>query len=437
MIKKLSAQKPEFTSLLTDSGFFPGFLESQAPNPQTGRYSILMAAPAIEHHAFDAKALTELLTVIDQKPQAVSASLPFEFGWLVYLSYECAGVFEKKLADLLPQDGSDPLAVAIYCQGAIIYDHVVQQTIITAENSTVMAAIEAKLNEAGDRSMSLKIPDMCCQVEDDNAFKKQVELAKKYIVDGDIYQANLSRQWRLKATQSVNPLAIFSALKLKNPAPFAALLQTPHWSLVSASPERLVQVKSGAVSTRPIAGTRPRGTTAEKDKSLISELLNTPKEQAEHVMLIDLERNDIGRVSKKGTVKVDELMVIESYPTVHHIVSNVVGELLPEASVVDVLRSLFPGGTITGCPKVRCMEVIAELEQRPRGFYTGSLGYINHDGQMDFNILIRSLAVSDSEVKLYAGAGIVHDSESSAELKETGHKAKGLLNVLQAGADSD
>lgn len=437
MVKKWLAQKPEFTTLLADSGFFPGFLESQAPNPKTGRYSILMAAPAIERHAFDANSVTELLDVINQKPQPESSVLPFEYGWLVYLSYECAGVFEKKLADLLPQNQTEPLAVAIYCQGAIVYDHEKHKTTITAENSTVLAAIETKLNEAGDKPMSVAIPEMQSLEEDDETFKSQVEWAKKYIVDGDIYQANLSRQWRLTANQSVNPLAIFSALKVKNPAPFAALMQTPHWSLVSASPERLVQVKSGNVSTRPIAGTRPRGITTAKDHFLISELLNTPKEQAEHVMLIDLERNDIGRVSKKGSVRVDELMVIESYPTVHHIVSNVTGELLPDATVVDILGSLFPGGTITGCPKVRCMEVIAELEQRPRGFYTGSLGYINHDGQMDFNILIRSLAVVDDEVKLYAGAGIVHDSEPLAELKETGHKARGLLNVLQNGVVSD
>ncbi|WP_154223279.1 chorismate-binding protein [Marinicella rhabdoformis] len=431
MVVKAINKKPDFQSLATDSGFFPVLLESQSNNPQTGRYSILMAAPASEQFAYDLSGLNKLLNCIDQTPKAQSSVLPFEFGWMVYLAYECAAVFEEKLAGQLPKLTDEPLAVAIYCQGAVLYDHIDKKTYITAEDEVTAAAIASKVDNLDGKAASLK-GCFSCQEEAPTPFKEQVKRAKEYIVSGDIYQANLSRQWNLSAEESICPLAVFAAMKAKNPAPFAALLQTPLWSMVSSSPERLVQVKSGQVSTRPIAGTRPRSEDADKDRALIEELLNTPKEQAEHVMLIDLERNDIGRVSKKGTVHVDELMVIESYPTVHHIVSNVVGQLIPGATVVDVLRSLFPGGTITGCPKVRCMEVIAELEQRPRGFYTGSIGYINHDGQMDFNILIRSLAISDGNVRLFAGAGIVHDSDPDAELIETRHKARGLLRVLGA-----
>ncbi len=431
MIVKAINKKPDFQSLATDSGFFPALLESQSINPQTGRYSILMAAPLSEQYAYDLSGLKKLLKSIDQIPQIISSELPFEFGWMVYLAYECAAVFEEKLADQLPELSDEPLAVAVYCQGAIIHDHIDGKTYITAEDELTWNAIATQVSRSGEQVDSLAVK-FDCQEEAPDPFKAHVRQAKEYIISGDIYQANLSRQWNLSAAEEVSPLAVFTAMKAKNPAPFAALLQTPHWSMVSSSPERLVQVKSGQVSTRPIAGTRPRSDDAEQDRALIDELLNTPKEQAEHVMLIDLERNDIGRVSQKGSVHVDELMVVESYPTVHHIVSNVVGQLNPDASVVDVLSSLFPGGTITGCPKVRCMEVIAEMEQRPRGFYTGSIGYINHDGQMDFNILIRSLAISDNKVRLFAGAGIVHDSDPSAELIETRHKAKGLLRVLGA-----
>lgn len=431
MIVKAINKKPDFQSLATDSGFFPALLESQSNNPQTGRYSILMASPASEQFAYDLVGLKKLLKSIDQIPQVKSSELPFEFGWMVYLAYECAAVFEEKLAGQLPKLSDEPLAVAIYCQGAIIHDHIEGKTYITAEDELTWNTIASKANRPAVQVDSLAA-QFVCQEGETEPFKAQVKQAKEYIVSGDIYQANLSRQWNLLAGEEVDPLSVFAAMKTKNPAPFAAILQTPHWSMVSSSPERLVQVKSGQVSTRPIAGTRPRSEDAEQDIALIEELLNTPKEQAEHVMLIDLERNDIGRVSQKGTVHVDELMVIESYPTVHHIVSNVVGQLCPDASVVDVLRSLFPGGTITGCPKVRCMEVIAELEQRPRGFYTGSIGYINHDGQMDFNILIRSLAISHNKVRMFAGAGIVYDSDPSAELIETRHKAKGLLRVLGA-----
>jgi anthranilate synthase component 1 len=211
------------------------------------------------------------------------------------------------------------------------------------------------------------------------------------------------------------------------------LATLPGTSVLSTSPERLVAVRSGRIESRPIAGTRAR---RGDDATVIQELIENVKERAEHVMLVDLERNDLGRVSVGGTVRVDEYMVVESYAHVHHIVSNVVGEVRPDATPGDIVRALFPGGTITGCPKVRCMEIIAALEGRPRGAYTGSLGYLGCDGRMDLNILIRTAMVSDTpkgrELSILAGAGIVADSDPQRELEETRAKARGLLRALGA-----
>jgi anthranilate synthase component 1 len=200
--------------------------------------------------------------------------------------------------------------------------------------------------------------------------------------------------------------------------------------VVSASPERLVSVRGDLVETRPIAGTRPRFAGHEDDSARIRELIGNPKERAEHVMLIDLERNDLGRVCVPGSVEVDELMTVESYAHVHHIVSNVRGRLRTDATPGDVIRAVFPGGTITGCPKVRCMQIIAELEGVGRGAYTGAMGWLNRDGDLDLNILIRSAEVEGSTLRFRTGAGIVADSDPQRELEETRAKARGMLQAL-------
>ena len=223
---------------------------------------------------------------------------------------------------------------------------------------------------------------------------------------------------------------LYERLRRVNPAPFAALAQYRGWHLLCSSPERLVRVSAGCVDTRPIAGTRPRSHVAGEDRGELAALIANPKERAEHIMLIDLERNDLGRICRPGSVGVDEFMRTESYAHVHHIVSNVRGELLPGLTPIDVLRAVFPGGTITGCPKFRCMQIIAELEGEPRGAYTGALGFINTDGSMDFNILIRSLTLHAGELEFRAGAGIVADSDWQRELDETRAKARGLLAAL-------
>jgi anthranilate synthase component 1 len=219
-------------------------------------------------------------------------------------------------------------------------------------------------------------------------------------------------------------------LRSANPSPFAALLRYGAVSILSSSPERLLALRGGRAATRPIAGTRPRGVNPAEDDALVSALLANEKERAEHVMLIDLERNDLGRVCEAGSVAVDEYMSVETYAHVHHIVSNVSGILRAEATPVDAIRALFPGGTITGCPKVRCMQIIAELEGSGRGAYTGSIGYLSRSGDCDLNILIRTIAVHDAELCFRTGAGIVADSIPEQELAETRAKALGLLRAV-------
>ena len=248
----------------------------------------------------------------------------------------------------------------------------------------------------------------------------------------------MSRQWQAVLKQDVADTVLFATLSKHNPSSFAAMACLQNMTIISSSPERLVCSRKGIVETRPIAGTRPRDEDRQSDDALAKELLSHPKEQAEHIMLIDLERNDLGRVCRPGSIEVNELMVLESWQHVHHIVSNVRGELESNKSPVDVLRAVFPGGTITGCPKVRCMEILAEMEQQARGAYTGSLGYINNDGSMDFNILIRTMVRTtdgdgknnNNKITFRAGGGIVSDSVAVKELEETRAKAKGLLKFF-------
>ncbi|MET0988648.1 MAG: chorismate-binding protein, partial [Steroidobacteraceae bacterium] len=255
-----------------------------------------------------------------------------------------------------------------------------------------------------------------------------------YIRAGDIYQANLSRSWQAELSHAGAVTELYRRLRRANPAPFAALGQFEQLGLASSSPERLIQVRDGWIASRPIAGTRPRVDNAAGDAELIRELQGHPKERAEHIMLIDLERNDLGRLCEAGTVEVDEYMSIETYAHVHHIVSNVRGRLRAAATPGQIIAATFPGGTITGCPKVRCMQIIAELEGRGRGPYTGSLGYLNRDGSMDLNILIRTLEVRGRALSFRAGAGIVADSIAERELAETRAKARGLLRALELDA---
>ncbi|MGH8149507.1 MAG: chorismate-binding protein, partial [Steroidobacteraceae bacterium] len=273
--------------------------------------------------------------------------------------------------------------------------------------------------------------------EDPAKHLERVRRAQEYIRAGDIYQANLSRPWRIAPRGAAGAAEIYTRLSAANPAPFAALMQWDGVAVLSSSPERLIRVTGSEVETRPIAGTRPRTGRPGVDAAEAAALVAHPKERAEHVMLIDLERNDLGRVCEPGSVRVDELMVTETYAHVHHIVSNVRGRLRGDVTPVGALRAVFPGGTITGCPKFRCMQIIAELEGEGRGAYTGSLGFLSRNGCMDLNILIRTLTLQGGEVTFRAGGGIVADSVPERELEETRAKARGLLAAFEGSAGVD
>jgi anthranilate synthase component 1 len=361
-----------------------------------------------------------------------SLDLPFTGGWLLYLSYELASEIESRLR--MPRSSDPLIALALRAPAAWIRDRATRQSWLVAEEGcdAMLDRFDHHVRHLREEKTAPR--ESAFQIEEDDParFLESVRRALEYTAAGDVYQTNLSRQWRGNASRPISPVAIYKRLRDTNPSPFAAILRTQDFSVLSSSPERLVSVQGDCVSTRPIAGTRPRGATPADDAVLIRSLLDNEKERAEHIMLIDLERNDLGRVCTGGSVHVDEFMSVESYAHVHHIVSNVSGRLRDDVSPVGVIRALFPGGTITGCPKIRCMQIIAELEGCGRGAYTGSIGYLNRDGGCDLNILIRTITAQGSSCKFRAGAGIVADSNPAQELAETRAKAEGLLRAVEA-----
>ncbi len=425
---------------------YPALLESVARSDTLGRFDLLFAHPGATilkaHDAVvsgGAGSLTAFLERFDNafrddRLAAIESPLPFTGGWLVLLAYELAGEIEPTVN--LPRTRErTPQAVAIRVPAALIFDHGAQRLHLLAERGQerLLEAMAADLAAcppaAGARAVGLR------ELHEDPAddFLEAVQRVKEHIAAGDVYQVNLSRAWRgrIAAAQGGDAVAdLYRALRRTNPAPFAASFRSHGHTVLSSSPERLFSVRGGEIATRPIAGTRPRSRVPGADADEKDSLVRHPKERAEHVMLIDLERNDLGRLCRPGSVHVDEFMVLESYEHVHHIVSSVRGTLDADVTPGRILRAVFPGGTITGCPKVRCMQIIAALEKEGRGAYTGSLGYLNRDGSGDFNILIRSLSVVGDAVTLRAGAGIVADSDPSRELAETRAKARGLLRAL-------
>lgn len=368
---------------------------------------------------------------------STSKEIPFRTGWFLFLGYELAQQIEPSLK--LPKDtNSDfPVAFATHIPAAIIINRNSGDWFLIAEPefSNKLSEMEKDIDFTNKKG-ALNNAELSAGIirnifeEPDEKYLASVKRVKNYIKNGDVFQVNLSRLWRGELTSDVSDAVLYRRLMQTNPAPFFALATFDQHAIISSSPERLVKVSGGRIETRPIAGTRPRGETQRLDAEKLQELIGHPKERAEHIMLIDLERNDLGRVCKPGTVDVNELMTLETYAHVHHIVSNIQGTLRDDTTPGEIIRAVFPGGTITGCPKVRCMEIIAELEAEPRGAYTGSVGYVNHDGSMDFNILIRTVVKSANQISLRAGAGIVADSIPEKELEETRAKAKGLLLAL-------
>ncbi len=414
---------------------YPFLLESVA-HGGSARYDILFALPGETLSSADGD---DFLTLLDAAWRQTSttdwpdAEVPFHGGWFVYLGYELAAQVEPRLQLPAADDGL-PVAFATRVPAAVIRDHRRDGWVLVAEQPEQLEQLKADLVQlpapSGDEPAPLPLSLHEAPPE---PYLSGVQRCKDYIVEGDVFQVNLSRPWRGSLSRDIHPADIYRRLRRHNPAPFAGLALYGDAAIISSSPERLVRVRGDRVDTRPIAGTRPRNTGAQEDRALQDELLTHPKERAEHIMLIDLERNDLGRICIPGTVKVDELMVLESYAHVHHIVSNVCGRLRPGTTPGEVIRAVFPGGTITGCPKVRCMEILSELEGEGRGAYTGSMGYLNRDGSLDLNILIRTIVLHGQSLSLRAGGGIVADSVPERELAETRAKARGLLLALGGG----
>ena len=427
---------------------YPVLLESMGGDPPLGRYDVLLARPGVRltrladgrlsgpaQHETPGRFLDALDDWWHEERGAVTGrgDAPFAGGWFLYLGYELADEIEPALR-LRPPRG--PRAVAWRMHGAVVRDRGTGRVSIHAddgETASLRLQVLSDLERVPSTSGAVAAP-RAMRVEEEPAeiFLGGVEAALEAIGRGDVYQVNLSRSWRAKLPPGMRAVDVYRRLRDANPAPFAGIAQLPGLAVLSSSPERLLRIDRGVASTRPIAGTRPRGATLATDASLREELRLNEKERAEHVMLVDLERNDLGRICKGGSVRVDEFMTIETYATVHHIVSNVRGDLRPDVTPGQAIAAVFPGGTITGCPKVRCMQLLAEFEGQPREAYTGSMGYLALDGSLDLNILIRTLTVADGRIEFRTGAGIVADSQPAAELAETRAKAQGLLRALGA-----
>ena len=436
---------------------YPVLLESTSYCPTAagaqGRWYLLLSASGeslrlapdgVTRDHEDNAVAGDFLSALDaqwraRRTQREEPRWPFRGGWALFLGYELATQVEPILR--LPHaPGRLPVALALRCPAAVLRDRSSGECIAIAE--TGHAAWIDRITADIEAAQALPpLPQWQPPAELDEAdparFTDGVARVLDYLAAGDVFQVNLSRGWQARFDAMLDPAALHARLRAANPAPFAGLFAGDGWAVVSSSPERLVSVRGDVVETRPIAGTRPRF-AGDDDLARIRELIGHPKERAEHVMLIDLERNDLGRVCTPGSVEVDELMTVESYAHVHHIVSNVRGRLRDDATPGEVIRAVFPGGTITGCPKVRCMQIIAELEEQGRGAYTGAFGWLNRDGDLDLNILIRSAEVEGSEsdgsrLRFRTGAGIVIDSDAQRELDETRAKARGMLRALGVG----
>ncbi len=361
---------------------------------------------------------------------------PFAGGALGYWGYDLAcryhGMPEGKgIAEHMAQ-----MAVGIY-DWAILLDHQKQEAHLVSHQKypqtgamleQVLRVIEAGVSSAQDRprfkvraGISTNLPPA--------EYKQAYEKVQQYLVDGDCYQVNLARRFAAKA--SGDAFEAYRALRKLSPAPYAAFLDWPHAQILCASPERFLQVRNGRVETKPIKGTRARLQSKDADERQAQDLLKNPKDRAENLMIVDLLRNDLGKSCVAGSVRTPKLFELESYSNVHHLVSTVEGTLKYGCDALHVLRDCFPGGSITGAPKRRAMEIIDELEPNHRGVYCGSIGYIGFDGQMDTNIAIRTMVYSEGEIRCWAGGGIVADSQCDAEYQETTDKASAMLEILE------
>jgi aminodeoxychorismate synthase component I len=462
---------------------YPTLLESARINDKIGRYSFVAADPYLifkskgetvelilpetpagkygKRATMKRKPLVKLRELMENyRTGRVPGLPPFTGGAVGFFSYDFAHQFEK-LPRKAAVDLDIPEAYFVFVDLVVAFDHALKKKWVivnpgareqelgfrrpgpeqwdglyymAVDRLTVLANVLRRAAMSGDAAafdkkkaiQPVPVTSNLTQAE----FEVMVRRSKEYIAAGDIYQTNLSQRLSLRIGDA-DTLRLYKILREINPSPFAAYLDFGDLQLVSSSPERLVRLHEGAVDTRPIAGTRRRGSDHAETRGLSAELLTNEKERAEHIMLLDLERNDIGKVCDYGTVAVDEMMVVEDYSHVIHIVSNVRGTLKEGRDAFDLVRAVFPGGTITGVPKVRCMEIIDELEPVARGPYTGSIGYISNSGDMDLNIIIRTFVVKDGQAYIQVGAGIVADSDPTREYFETLQKAEALKKALE------
>ena len=439
-------------------------LESARAGQDSGRYSLMARRPFMTFHCKRGAvtvvsgrkqkkrgAPLEVLKRLMHAWRAPSAPgfPPFTGGAVGFFAYEAKNLVEPGLPQTAPDDLGLPDIYLLFFDRGLLVDHKEKAlwmfvTVkrrgparrVYADAAMKLKRLERELRRrfvrrpavVGDAPRSPDVKRVVC-LSTAARFMHSVETAKRHIRAGDIFQANISQRFDLPMGP-LQALEVYRRLRKINPSPFFGLLETPGFQIISGSPERLVKLENGVVETRPIAGTRKRGRTSAQDRTVALELLLNEKERAEHIMLVDLERNDLGRVAEFGSVSVDQFMILEDYSHVKHIVSNVRGVLRRGLDALDVIRAFFPGGTITGAPKVRCMEIIDTLEPVARGPYTGSLGYLSFTGNMDLNIIIRSLVLRAGRAHLQVGAGIVADSQARKEYEETLYKAEAVLAAL-------
>jgi len=390
------------------------------------RYALLMAAPrqvllvrngiATLNGAPVADPFAVLRTQLAPAPDSTPAGnpLPFRTGWAGYVGYEMGGWLETLPAPKPEPDALPDLCLADY-PAAIIFDYLEQTATLVARTADDAERLQALLH----RPAPARTPNPPVHVQAEQSadcYQAAVRQTIEYIRQGDIYQANIAQRFSAPRPQGFDPYALFLGLRTRTPAPYMAYVALPDGeAVVSCSPEQFLTVRDRQIITRPIKGTRPRGHTQAEDTALAAELQTASKDRAENLMIVDLLRNDLARVCAPGSVKVPALWEVEHFPTVHHLVSTITGHLGPGKTALDALLAAFPGGSITGAPKIRAAEIIHALEPVRRGVYCGSIGYLSCDGQMDFNIAIRTVTCTQTQIRLHAGGGIVVDSHPQAE----------------------
>jgi len=427
-------------------------LESMEGGETWGRYSFIGVDPEplieVAHDGSASRGLEAIRSVYRGQRVASVPHLPRFLGGAVgFLAYEAVNEFERLPA---PKDSPGPVPCSRFLRAdrLVVFDnkrHTMNVVVCTrpGEAASVDQAYERGLAEietisgllarpASVRAGSTRRQDGFVSNLAREDFVRRVRRAKEYIHAGDIIQVVLSQ--RFSAPTALQPLQLYRALRLLNPSPYTFFLKMGSRALVGSSPEVMVRLTGSTVELRPIAGTRPRGASEQEDRRLADELLASEKERAEHVMLVDLGRNDLGRLSEPGSVQVTDYMVVERYSHVMHLVSHVQGMIRRDVDAYDVIRATFPAGTLSGAPKIRAMEIIHELEPGPRGVYGGAVGYVGYDGNLDLAITIRTMEIMDGRVQVQAGAGIVYDSDPDMEYEETRHKAMAIHRAVELAA---